>query len=246
MFDHIFKLLRLVKNILMKATKTDDLLDVLEIIRKTCIDKAPTHLTYDSKEMQAPYMFSLYSVVVELAGDSYQAIKSRKELASYVLTRALLEAVVDLFNMINDPNYVNTRFQKALIERKKKLKYLVEKEPDLIAKVGHTPECVKETVDKPNIRKRFKDAGMEGYYDTAYAYLCDYSHHDASAIINRPIGLTVHHLDEKGIQLIASLIAELILKASIAVHEFLQTGQSNIFEDLRQKWNATLCGTPLE
>lgn len=241
----------------MKPTKTDALLHLLEIIQKTCIDKAPTHLTYDSENMQAPYMFSLYSIVVELAGDSYQAVKSRKELASHVLTRALLEAVVDLFNVINNPNYVNTRFQKALTERKKKLKYLLENEPDLIAKVGRTPEYVEEILDKieklrnrevdtPNIRKRFKDASMEVYYDTAYASLCDYSHHDTSAIINRPIGLTEHYLDERGIQFLAGLIADLILKASIAVHEFLKTGQTNVFEDLRQKWQATFCGTPLE
>jgi len=239
------------------TTKTDALLELLEIIHKTCIDKAPTHLTYESENMQAPYMFSLYSIVVELAGDSYQAVKSRKELASHVLTRALLEAVVDLRNVINNPDYVYNRFQKALIERKKKLKYLLENEPDLITKGGRTPEYVEEQLDKieklrnpkfddPNIRKRFKDAGMESYYDTAYASLCDYSHHDTSAIINRPIGLTVHYLDERGIRFLAGLIADLILKASIAVHEFLKTGQSNIFEDLQRKWQATLCDTPLE
>jgi len=239
----------------MKATKIDALLDLLEIIHKTCIDKAPTH--YDSENMQAPYMFSLYSIVVELAGDSYQAVKSRKELATHVLTRALLEAVVDLFNVINDPGYVNIRFQKALIERKKKLKYLLEKEPDLIAKLGRTPEYVEEIlgkierlhnteVNKPNIRERFKGAGMEEYYDTAYAYLCDYSHHDASAIINRPIGLTEHYLDERGIRFLADLIVELILKASISVHEFLESDHCDFFQDLQQKWKATLCGMTFE
>ena len=241
----------------MKATKTDALLDLLEIIHKTCIDKAPTHLTYDSKNMQAPYMFSLYSTVVELVGDSYQAVKSRKKLASHVLTRALLEAVVELFNVINSPNYVNIRLKNTVTVKKKKLKIILEKIPDLFAKMERDPEDVKEILDKieklgnpevdnPNIRKRFEDAGMERYYDTAYALLCDYSHHNPSAIINRPIRLKVHDLDERGIQLIANLIAGLILKASIAVHEFLKTGQSNIFEDLRQKWQATLYGTPFE
>lgn len=241
------------------TTKTDSILDLFEIIHKTCIDKAPTHLTYDRKNMQGPYMFILYSIVVELANDSYQAVKSRKELAYSILTRALLEAVVDLRNVINSPDYVYNRFQKALIERGKKLKYLLEKQPDLIAKAGRTPEYVEEIlakieklrnpdVDKPNIsiRKRFKDAGMENYYDTAYAILCDYGHHDASAIINRPIGLNARPFDEKDIPRAVDLIVDLILKASTAVHEFLKTGQSNIFEDLRQKWQATLCGTPPE
>ena len=239
------------------STKTDALLELLEVIHETCIDKAPTHLTYDSENLQVPYMFSLYSIVVELTGDSYQAVKTRKELASHVLIRALLEAVVDLFNVIKDPNYVNTRFQKSLTERGKKLKYLLEKKPDLITKAGRTTEFIEETldkieklrnpeVDKPNIRKRFEDAGMEGYYDTAYAYLCDYVHHDASAILNRTIGLTVRPLDEKGMLMLTNLIGDLILKSSIAVHEFLKTGQSNIFEDLQQKWQATPFGNPFE
>ncbi len=241
----------------MKGTKIDALLGLLEIIYKTCIDKAPKHLTNDSENMQVPYMFSMYSIVVELTDDSYQAVKSRKELASHVLTRALLEAVVDLFNVINDPDYVNIRFQKAFIERKKKLVYLLDKEPDLISKVGRSPEYVEEMlgkieklhnteIDKPNIRERFKGAGMEGYYDTAYASLCDYSHHDASAIINRPIGLTKHHLDERGIQFLANLIIDLILNASISVHKFLKTDQVNVFEDLKQEWNAMLRDTPFE
>ena len=239
----------------MKAEKNDTLIGLLEIIQKTCLDKIPTHLTYDSENMQVPYMFSMYSIVVELAGDSCQSVKARKELASHVLIRALLEAVVDLFNVINNPNYVNIRFQKALIERKKKLKHLLEKEPDLIAMGGRTPEYVEDVLDKikklhnpevdnPNIKKRFEDAGMEDYYYTAYSYLCDYSHHDASAIINRPIGLTAH-LDEKGIQMLADLIVELILKASIAFHEFLESDETKIFIDLQNKWKATLVGTHL-
>ena len=256
MFNHICKILRLVKNILMKATKTDDLLDLLEIIHKTCIDKAPTHLTYGSENMQAPYMVSLYSIVVELTGDSYQAIKSRKELASHVLTRALLEAVVVLCNVINDPNYVKIHFQKALAKGKKPLEYQRDN-PDLIDTKRHTVEDIQELLDKgaklrdPEIPKSyivddFKNADMKNYYYTRYAFLCNYSHHDASAIINRPIGLNVRPLDEKGTQKLADWIADLILKASIAVHEFLKTGQSNIFEDLRQKWKATLCGMHFE
>ena len=238
------------------TTKTNALLDLLEVIHETCIDKAPTHLTYDSENMQAPYMFSMYSIVVELAGDSYQAVKSRKELASHVLTRALLEAVVDLRNVINDSNYVNIRFQNALAKGKNPLKYLLDN-PDLIDTAKHSVEDIRELLgkgeklsdleaDKPNIKKRFKDADMENYYYTRYAFLCIYSHHDASAIINRPIRIEVSLLDEKGTQRLADWISDLILKASIAVHEFLKTGQSNIFEDLRQKWQATLCGKPFE
>lgn len=240
----------------MKATKTDDLLDLLEIIHKTCIDKAPTHLTYDSETMQAPYMFSLYSIVVELTGDSYQAVKSRKELASHVLIRALLEAVVVLRNVINDPNYVYIHCQKSLAKGKKPLKYQLDN-PDLIDTEKHTVEDIQELLDKgeelrdPEVAKTFivadfENAGMKQYYYTRYAFLCNYCHHDASAIINRFIGLNVRPLDEKGTQKLADWIADLILKASIDVHEFLKTGQSSIFEDLRQKWQATFCGTPFE
>lgn len=79
-----------------------------------------------------------------------------------------------------------------------------------------------------------------------HAFLCNYSHHDASAIINRPIGIEVRPLDEKGTRKITNLIADLILKASISVHKFLKTDQVDVFEDLQQKWQAMLRDTPFE
>ncbi len=229
----------------------DALLDFLESIRKTCIDKSLL-LPYNDKNIQAVYMCSMFSIVVELAGDSCQLVKARKELASHILTRALLEAVVDLFNVIRNPKYVDVRFQKALIERKKKLIFLQQNEPKLIAEVGQSPEYVESYIDKmnklhdpevdqPNIRKRFKDAGMEDYYDTAYSHLCDYAHHDASAIINRNIGLDVVPLDYKGIFMLSDLIAELLLNATIAIHEFLGSNQIEELKDLQQKWKTAYC-----
>jgi len=240
----------------MEAAKIDDLFDFLEIIYKTCIDKAPKNLTYDSENMQVPYMFSMYSIVVELAGDSYQAVKSRKELASCVLTRALLEAVVILRNVINDPDQVNNRFQKSLAKGVGPINYQLDN-PDLIDTTKHTVKDIEKLRDKHKelrdpkfgkslIKDDFKTADMERYYYTSYAFLCNYSHHDASAIINRPIGIKVHPLDEKLTQKITNLIADLILKASISVHKFLKTDQVDVFEDLQQEWYATFCYAPFE
>lgn len=181
MFNRICKTLRLVKNVLMKPTETDALLDLLEIIHKTCIDKAPTRLADDSENMQVPYIFSMYSIVVELTGDSYQAVKSRKELASHVLTRALLEAVVILRDVINDPDQVNIRFQKSLAKGSKPLKYQLDN-PELIDTAKHTVKDVKKLCDKheelrdpeisqPFILDDFKNAGMEHYYYTSSRFL---------------------------------------------------------------------------
>ena len=228
----------------------DNLLGLLETIHQTCIDKAPTELTYDSENMQIPYMLSMYSIAVELTGDSYQAVKSRKELASHVLTRALLEAVVILRNVVNDPDQVNNRFQKALAKGIMPLKYQLDN-PDLIDTAKHSVKDIKKLRDKHEelrdpkfsnslIEHDFDTAGMENYYRTRYAYLCNYSHHDASAIINRNIGINVCPLDEKGTHRLADWISDLILKASIGVHEFLGSDQSNIFQDLQQKWKTML------
>lgn len=239
----------------MKAIKIDALLDLLEIIHKTCIDKAPTNLTYDSN-MQALYTFSMYSIIVELTGDSYQALKSRKELTSHILTRALLEAVVILRNVIKDPNHVNVQFQRSLAKGCKPLKYQLDN-PDLVDTAKHPVKDVKELLGKhielrdPEIKQSyilddFKNADMEKYYYTRYAFLCNYSHHGASAIINRPIRIEVSPLDEKDTQRLADWIADLILKASISVHEFLKTDQVDVFEDLQQKWQAMLRDTRFE
>lgn len=234
-----------------KNTPFYPMLDILESIRKACIDKS-SPLIFDDNNIQAVYMCGIYSIVVELAGDSCQGVKARKETASHILTRALLEAVVDLFNVINNPKYVNIRFQRALTERKKKLIYLQQNEPELISQADRNAEYVEDfisnidklrdtDIDQPNIRKRFKDAGMEGYYDTAYSLLCDFTHHDASAILNRHIGLNVRPLDDKGVLMLSDLIAELLLNATIAVHEFLDSDQIAALKDLKLKWKAAYC-----
>ncbi|MHC4131084.1 MAG: DUF5677 domain-containing protein [Planctomycetota bacterium] len=236
-------------------TKNDALLKLLESIHKTCIDKAPKQLTCDNENLQVPFMISMYSIVVELAGDSYQSVKSRKELGAHILTRALLEAVVVLCNVINEPNYVKIHFKKALAKGKKPLKYQLDN-PHLINKDKHTVEDIQMLLDKgeellnpevakPYILDDFENAGMKNYYYTRYAFLCNYSHHDASVIMNRPIGMEVSPLDEKSTRILADWIADLILKASIAVHEFLKTDQKRIFQDLQKKWQATFCSKKL-
>lgn len=234
-----------------KTTQFDDLLELMESIRRTCFDKS-LPLIFEDNDVQAVYMCSTYSIIVELAGDCCQAVKARKELSSHVLTRALLEAVVDLFNIIKDRKYVNIRFQRALIERRKKLVYLQQKEPNLISGTGHSNDYVENVIDKidklrdseikqPSIKKRFKDAGMEGYYNSAYALLCDYTHHDASAIVNRHVGLNVRPLDAKGILMLSDLIIELLFNSTVAVHEFLRSDQITFLKNLRTKWKAAYC-----
>lgn len=227
-------------------TSFDVLLDCLESIRKTCMDIS-SPLSYEDNNLQAVYMSSMYSIVVELVDDAYQALKARKELASHVLTRALLEAVVDLCNVVKNPNYVIIRFQKALVERRKKLIYLMQKEPELILEAGRSTEYVQSAVDKidklldrharqPSIRQRFKDADMEDYYDTGYSLLCDYAHHDGSAIVNRHIGLTVRPLSDKSLLMLSDLISNLLLKATIAVHDFLHSDRIDTLKELQSKW----------
>ena len=229
----------------------DPLLSLLESIRKTCIDKS-LPLTFNDSDLRAAYMCSMYSIVMELAGDCCEGIKARKELSSHVLVRALLEAVVDLLNIINDPKYVDSRFQRAFDERKKKLVYLQQKEPNLISAAGKNNEYVSDVIDRidtlrdkdvdqPGIKKRFKGAGMEEYYHTAYALLCDYTHHDASAIINRPIGLHPHPLDDKGILMLSDLTFELLHKATVAVHEFLKSDQPEFLSNLKTEWKDEYC-----
>jgi Family of unknown function (DUF5677) len=248
-------LFNLMKNLIMKDKKTNNLLNHLEIIHKTCIDKAPTNITSDDT-MQTLYVFGMYSIVVELTGDSYQAVKSRKELASHVMTRALLEAVVVLRNVINDPDHFYVRSQRSLAKGIKPLEYQLNN-PDLIDTTKHSVEDVKKLLDKHNklldpkikrvqILDDFKNAGMEYYYYTSYAFLCNYSHHDVSAILKRNIGVNVNPLDERRTQKITNLITHLILMASISLHELLETDQVDVFKDLQKKWQMIKDGIPSE
>ena len=226
----------------------DKLSGFLSSVRKACIKKSSL-LAFNDKDFANGYTICLYSIVIELAGDCCHAVKARKERASYVLTRALLEAVVDLFNVIKNPKYVHTRFQRALVERKKKLTYLQEKEPGLISRGGRDVNYVDAAIRKidnlrdthieqPNIRNRFRDADMEGYYDTAYSLLCDFCHLDASTLLSRPVGLKVSPLDDISLLMLSDLIAELLLDSTIAIHEMLGSKKSKEIEELKSRWKA--------
>lgn len=223
-----------------------ELLVFLENILCTCTEYSLA-LTFNDKTKQGVYTHHMYSIAIELSGDAYKGLKSRKELASHVLTRALLEAVVDLKNIIKNPEYISIRFHKALEERKKKLLYLLKHEPGIITAVGQNEEYVKSYIEKidnlhdpnvhqPNIRERFNDAGMGDYYDTAYSLLCDYAHHDFSAVINRNLSLYEGSLNDLSILMLSDLIAKLLLDATMAVHESHGSNKIEALRALKLRW----------
>lgn len=221
------------------------ILSKINTIREVCINKTlPLH--YDENEIQSLYALCVYSIIIELSGDCCQGLSERKDLSSHVLTRALLEAVVDLINIIKNPEYVNSRFQRALKERRKKVDYL-KKNPDLVIESGHDVEYLQSIIKKidelldsdskpQSVKDRFKNADMEDYYDTAYSLLCDYSHLDASTLINRQINLKNQPLDNQGILFLSDLIVDLLLKSTVSLHDFLNSKQIEDLNKLRSNW----------
>lgn len=226
----------------------DALIDCLEVVISSCVDSYKT-LTFDEKNTQAIVACTLYAMTVESAGDSHIAIGSRKVLSAHVLTRTLLEIVVDLLNVIRDSGYIDIRFQRAIEERERKIKHLQRSNPEAIAAAGHDENSIKDILQKMDdlkdekvarrqtVRERFVGADMEDYYDTAYSYLCDYSHIDYSTIVNRKAGLEPSPLEDSGIMWLSGLVADLVLKASFAVHEFLGHEDFESLYALQQIWN---------
>jgi hypothetical protein len=197
----------------------------------------------------------LYGSVIELSSSLIPLRKTEHFTAIPIILRSILEAYVDLENLCRDPKYGYALEIKYLVESLKLLKEARNEKNAYIEIVAQAPDY-EERVSKMEAEKnrliqlgykdlnryeRFSKAGMENEYRTIYNWLCCAAHNDYRALHDRHFAVgelvpTFHFFKEanfRDLGVFFGVAAELLLRASIAIHTLLSSGKSLELQALR-------------
>jgi hypothetical protein len=147
------------------------------------------------------YSVCLHGSILENASACLTLLKSEKWNAVPILLRSLLEAYVDLINVIDDEHYSSRMQASCLNEQSRLLSNAIEhgKDNPYLADLSQMQELSQHTatvkgslkslrannLSELRIKDRFKQAGLEELYDSVYALLCQHSHNNLNVLENR-------------------------------------------------------------
>lgn len=221
--------------------------------------KLAASLTFDGTHPLHANAVSLYGSVIELSSSLLPLMKTEHFSTIPVVLRSILEAYVDLENLCKDHKYGYSLEIKYLVESLKFLKEARNEKNAYLELIAQAPDY-EERISKMESEKnrllqlgykdlnrfqRFSKAGMENEYRTIYNWLCCASHNDYRALRERHFvrgaqGPTFHFFKEADIhdlEMFLGISAELLLRASIAIHTLLSSGKSAELTTLRAELN---------
>lgn len=216
-----------------------ELLDAVLVSTKT--------LRFDSRNPQHIVAVSLHGSVLERARGIMTLLENRDATSAFVLLRSLLEASVDLFNLVADPKYVEFMHCALLNQQRRVLEsgvraravnpYLAEfaeHSTDVQAALMRVRAELKELeargVKRPlKVSERFERASRLDLYQGPYAYLCWHSHNNINILEERhlqqtPSGLTVQYFRaaaDDDVQLTLDTAAGLVANSIAFVYQLL-------------------------
>jgi len=163
-------------------------------LTECCFQKSADEINkmrFDGTSRQQTYCVCLYCRILELAQDGLRLVKSRQSIGLPILLRSMLEALVDLENIIKFSNYWKTMHANTL-KQQRKLGLAATKSPTnpflkTISVSGNVTKQMseielelkqlKEDGYVPNsVEERFKTADMSHEYDSFYPILCMSTH----------------------------------------------------------------------
>ncbi len=171
------------------------------------ISVSTAHLKFLSTNAQHLLAASLHATIMEHARAISTLVESGNATGSFIVLRSLLEASVDLFNLVSDPTY-SEFMHSALLDQQQ---YLLESLPDedrsnpylaeffehwndtqaALTRVRIKLKELKARDIKPlGIRERFKRANRLDLYKVPYAYLCWHSHNNINILEERHLQQT--------------------------------------------------------
>ncbi|MFN7096295.1 MAG: DUF5677 domain-containing protein [Gammaproteobacteria bacterium] len=203
-------------------------------------------LKFDTKREPHLAIMTLYGTVLELIGSCIFLLRNKKYIGISILLRSILEAYVDLINLMEDENYFHYLHASFLQET---LKFInsakKENNPQIEALLANWEgelekrEGILTSLSTRGFKPlkncdKFEKAGLEKLYITIYNHLCCESH-------NNLISLTKRHVkqNENKTEIIFYKTSE--LHDSIIYIEFM----INIFLDTTEKLHMFLGGSDI-
>ncbi|MEJ0038933.1 MAG: DUF5677 domain-containing protein [Gammaproteobacteria bacterium] len=174
--------------------------DFLGYAHDTALDAA-RQLKFDADKIAQVFVVSLHGTIVELAGACLSLLGTGNSIAIPILLRSMHEALADQINLLVDAKYVEN-MEAADLKQMERL--LVQADGDannLLKGLGEKWNIPKELEQLRgrqvtlkaagrgalNVFERFKKAGLQAEYQSAYLLLCLDSHGNASALMDRHI-----------------------------------------------------------
>ncbi len=170
------------------------------------VHSASEAVQFDPNNPQQLCSIALHGTLLELSRALVALIKLREATGTPVLLRAMLEAYVDLSNLVTDDKYLHRmsaawqkqrlRLAKAAYERGANNPYLAsiteDRELAMVIKEiqADLRRRSKEGVGELTIQARFELAGEQDRYDSVYAHLCSHGHNNLNALEDRHIERT--------------------------------------------------------
>ena len=202
---------------------------------------------------------ALYSSIIELSGTCCLLIDNKQGVALPIVLRAIIEAHVDLVNMLQtqrygyylELDYVNQWLVILQEAKRGKNEYLAD-----ISVVPSLDETIKDFTEqklklksdgyeKLKIENKFIRADMEKEYRSIYNNLCAHAHNNIRALMDRHFereqgDLSVvlykeYNLEDN--QIYIGFISEILIRATENIHKKFQTNVVNQVQLLRDEIN---------
>ncbi len=177
--------------------------EVLNFLKKAHDDFQPLskQIAFDKTRPLHRNVIALYGSILELTGSCILLIDKRLITGVPVLLRSVLEAYVDLVNLIENPEYGHLLAVSYLKEWLKILEEAKNGKNEYLQAISEASSLDKSITEfrselnklKANgykaleIKEKFKKAGMEKEFKSIYNSLCCDSHNNLRALINRHI-----------------------------------------------------------
>lgn len=221
--------------------------EVLNFLKKAHDDFQPLseQIIFDKTHPLHRTTIALYGSILELTGACILLVDRRLITGVPILLRAVLEAYVDLVNLVQNARYGYNlevahlkEWLKLLAEAKiGKNEYLadISKEPNLDSTIAKWSEEKRKLEAKGyralKIEGKFKLAGMEKEYRSIYNSLCSDAHNNLRALVGRHIereqtdfSIVVYkaYTPEDSATYVG-MNAELLMRATELIHDFLKS-----------------------
>ncbi len=178
----------------------DAMAPLLDAVQKQCQEYS-RHLKFNVGDEQTRVAVCLYGSIIEFGESLCTLAKLQRWIGFGPTLRAMLEAFVDLRNVLHKKSYIRSMeaafwdsrekiFLEALKGKNEFLNLLGERDeakPALAECRDRLKELRKQGFEKLNVFERFERAGMASEYRSIYGFLCNEAHNDLSTLLRRHI-----------------------------------------------------------
>lgn len=242
----------------MALASAEEFLDFLKRAHDEC-QPLSQELSFDKEHPLHRNSVALYGSIIELTGSLILLVDKKLLTGVSVLLRSVLEAYVDLHNLLANPSYGYALEISYIKEWLKVLQEAQAGQNDYLAAIREAPNLsasIAEWQDKKRqleakghrslkIEQKFQRAGMEKEYRSVYNSLCCDAHNNLRALIDRHIEIGKAGFEvvfykaytSEDSALAVGTNAELLIRASEKIHEFFTSSALPRIAQFRSELN---------